>query len=274
MSSTRAPRLLTLTLLALSLLALAAPAAWADEVFVLDNDYVVRGQVVRETEDRLIVRLTGLMERNTVTLRRSEIVRRYEQGGPSSPPVARSGDADKPASGGSDLAAQVPAGGMPRTTRYDEVGAVAITPPTDDPRDGDPPLARENFGERLARVTRLAFPSSFEGRLLVALLLLVALATVVGGGARVLGMKSPSLHSSTSLGLMLGVFLLGDILMHEEVLRADRALWILPLQAAAWLGTARTVLDAPLAKVVPLFSLVLFVATCFVFLTGSLLVAL
>ena len=51
------------------------------------------------------------------------------------------------------------------------------------------------------------------------------------------------------------------------------ALWILPLQAGVWVATARALLDAPLARIIPLFSLVLFAATCFVFLTGALRVA-
>lgn len=265
---------LLLPALALAALLLAAVApAWADdtaptaavELFVLDNGYQVRGRVVRETEDKLVVRLIGLAERNTITLRRSEVRERTVHVDPTVVPVARIRDIDaEPA------AAYEGPTSMPRTTRYDQDGNIRAEGEND---ESDPELEREGFGERLVRVTRMAFPTTLEARLLVGLLALIALGILVGGGARMLGMKAPSLHASTTLGFMLGVFLLGDILLHDEMLRADRAIWVLPLQTGVWLATARALLDAPLSRIVPLFSMVLFAALSLVFLTGSVLVS-
>lgn len=262
-----------IALLLLCLVLLAAPAA-ADEpstssslveVFVLDNGFVVRGRVVREFEDRLVVRLSGLLERNTITLRRSEIRERKTHADLAAAPVVRLTDTE--AMSGIDYSAPV---GQPRTTRYDSEGVErTVSLPEDEPE-----LEREGFGARLVRVTRMSFPPSLEGRLLVGFLLLLALSVIVGGGARMLGMKAPTLHASTTLGFLLGVFLLADILLHADMLRADRALWILPLQAGIWCATARALLDAPLSRIVPLLAMVLFASTCFMFLTGSLLVSL
>lgn len=265
-----------LLVLALLMLALASPAraeettsAHTDEIFVLDNEYVVRGRVVRETEDKLVVRLSGLLERNTVTLRRSEIRKRYLQEDHGAAPIKRVRDVDAPVRATFDGPVAAP-----RTTRFEVDGQTARSDTKRTLPADEPELEREGFGARLVRVTRLAFPASLEGRLLVGFLALLALSVLVGGGARMLGMKALSLHASTTLGFLLGLFLLGDILLHEEMLRADRALWVLPLQTGIWIATARALLDAPLSRIVPLFSMVLFASTCFVFLTGSLLVSL
>jgi hypothetical protein len=254
-------------LLALCLILLASAPAAADEVFTLANDYIVRGRVVRETEDKLVVRLSGLMDDNTITIRRAEIVKRQVQEDPTAERVVRTTDADA----SDHLGWKAPAA-HPRTVRFAADGRTEVT--AEGLSEAEPELEREGFGQRLERVTRMAFPPSLEGRLLVGLLLFLALGAIVAGGARTLGMKSLSLHASSTLGLLLGVFLVGDILLHGELLRADRALWVLPLQAGTWLATARALLDAPLSRTIPLFSMVLFASMCFMFLTGSLLVAL
>ena len=239
----------------------AAPAV---EVFLLDNGYVVRGRVVRETEDKLVVRLSGMLERNTITLRRTEIRERRVHEDPGATRITPASDLDA-----TPVIAYDGPAAMPRTTRYDADGNERAIEDV-----AEPTLEAEGFGARLVRVTKMAFPDSLEGRLLVGFLALLALSIIVGGGARMLGMKAPSLHASTTLGFLLGVFLLADILLHDEMLRADRALWVLPLQIGVWLATARALLDAPLSRIVPLFSMALFVALCLMFLTGSLLVSL
>lgn len=242
----------------------AAPADRAIEVFKLENGFAVRGRVIRETDDKVVVRLSGTFENNTITLRRDEIQDRRVHVDPTVKPIERIGDTDAPA-------AIQPSGtlAMPRTTRYDADGSARLGRLPGD----EPELETEGFGQRLVRVTKMAFPDSLEGRLLVGFLALLALSILVGAGARMLGMKSPSLHASTTLGFLLGAFLLADILLHDEMLRADRALWVVPLQVVVWLGTARALLDAPLSRIVPLFSMVLFTALCLMFLTGSLLVS-
>ena len=136
-----------------------------------------------------------------------------------------------------------------------------------------PFLEKEGFFGRLQRKAVLATPSTIEGRVLLGVLLLIVMTVIVAGGTRLLGMKAASLHASTSLGLLLGVFLVTDILFSETLLRADRALWVVPLQVGIWLFVARSTLDAPLSRTVPLLAVVLFAATSFVFAVGSVLVA-
>ena len=241
-----------------------APAQPVVEVFQLENGYAVRGRAIKETEDKIVVRLSGTFEHNTITLRRDEIKDRRVHADPNLRRIEHIADTDAeaPIQSTGTLA-------MPRTTRYDRDGNEHVAPVPGD----EPELEREGFGERLVRVTKMAFPDSLEGRLLVGFLALLALSILVGAGARMLGMKSPSLHASTTLGFLLGAFLLADILLHDEMLRADRALWVLPLQVGVWLAIARGLLDAPLSRIVPLFSMVLFASLCLMFLTGSLLVS-
>jgi hypothetical protein len=254
-------------------LAVLAAEVRAEEVFVLQNGVVLRGRVARETEERVVIRLAGFAEENTVTVRKREIRRRFTSRGtgsaaPADPlPPLPSGYPLPPSGGESWTATGTPGPGSappapPTPTVFDEPAPTA-----------EPSLQSEGFFERLKRVTGLALPKSFEGLLLVAFLVFVVLTVLVAGGTRALGMKAPSLHASSSLGLLLGIFLAADFLLHGEILRADRALWILPLQAGVWLFVARTALDAPLSKTVPLFAFVLFGSTCFMFFTGSVLVS-
>lgn len=251
-------------LVAAALLLLSAPEARAEDVFVLDNGVVVRGFVVREEGERLVVRLTGFAEANTVTLRTSEIVRRFASVEPHSARGQAPSERDlRPIHDDLAWAPQRPAAAV----------AAAEEAFADAPSGADLPLAAEGFFARLQRVTVLALPRSLEGRLLVGLLFFLVLAVIVAGGTRVIGMKAPTVQASSTLGLLLGAFLAANIGLHDELLRADRALWVLPLQAAIWLAAARAALDAPLARVVPLFAFVLFGSACCVFLTGSVLVS-
>ena len=263
-------RLLPL-LCVLALLVGAAPAAWAEEVFVLDNGNMVRGRIIRQDAEHVVVRLAGFVEENRITLRTSEIVRQYT----SVDPLRRPGpgpmveDQVMPA-------ALAPSSydGVPRTVLLapDLIGREGAEPTPGLPV-GDVDLASEGFFGRLQRVAALAAPGTLEGQVLIGILLLIVMSVLVAGGTRLLGMKAASLHASTSLGLLLGVFLATDVLWSEALLRADRALWVLPLQAVIWLGVARSTLDAPMSRTIPLLALVLFAAVCCAFATGSLLVA-
>ncbi len=266
--------LLSILLLALGL-GLFASAAQAEEVFILRNGAVVRGFVVRETEEKLVVRLAGFTEVNQVTVRKSEIARRYEtkksEPAVHIPPVGDDAmDAVTiPHVPGMSTGPEPTKGPKPRT------GSSTTAPKADGPASvREPTLEDEGFFARLQRVTGMALPRSLEGLLLVGFLFFVVLTVMVAGGARVIGLKVPSLHASSSLGMLLGVFLAADIGLHHELLRADRAIWILPLQAAIWLFVARTALDAPVGRVVPLFAFALFGSACFIFFTGSVLVSL
>ena len=249
---------------------LAATPAWAEEVFVLDNGNVVRGRVVRESEDEIVIRLSGFVNENRITLRPSEVVRRFT----SVDPNRKVGLPETVLDEAPDHAPLGPRNGVPRTIvlATDLRNPHASAPGYDLP-NGEVAMESEGFFARLRRVSLMALPESLEGRMVLGFLLLVVMTVLVAGGTRMLGMKAVSLHASTSLGLLLGVFLVIDILWSEDMLRADRAVWIVPLQAVIWLFVARSTLDAPLSRTVPLFSMVLFASTCFVWATGSLLVS-
>ena len=251
----------------LLLLFLVALPAHAEEVFVLENGMTVKGRVVREDDEQVIVRPSGFVEENRLTLRRSEIVKRYQNVDPDREP-GKTVELD-------EIPAHKPAGpqnGVPQTTLIaNDLKAGKVDP--DELLGTDRAMETEGFFARLARVSKVALPESFEGRLMLGVLLLIVMTVLVAGGTRMLGMKAASLHAYSSLGLVLGVFLVADILWSEALLRADRAVWVVPLQVAIWLFVARSTLDAPLSRTVPLFSIVLFASTCFVWATGSLLVS-
>ena len=257
--------------LALFLLALGtAVPAWAEEVFVLENGSVVRGRIVRHEADSIVVRLSGFATENRITIRNSEIVRQYT----AVDPKRRPGDQpliDDPVVPAAMSTSQ---DGVPRTVLLapDLIGS-RRGPDGEVLPTGEVAIEKEGFFGRLQRKAVLATPSTIEGRVLLGVLLLIVMTVIVAGGTRLLGMKAASLHASTSLGLLLGVFLVTDILFSETLLRADRALWVVPLQVGIWLFVARSTLDAPLSRTVPLLAVVLFAATSFVFAVGSVLVA-
>ncbi len=261
------PRSLLLCLCFLLYLGLA-PAAAAEEVFVLKQGSVVRGVAIRETEDRIVVRLSGFIDENRITLRRAEIARRFLLEDHVNTPRRAPSDVEAPA----QAVPLTGVAGVPRTIRLGPDGSPRQVLPSD-ASGSPPPLDAEGFLERFERRARLALPEALEGRLVVGLLLLIVFATLVAWGVRLLGMKSASVQASTTLGLMLGVFLVVDTLFQTELLRADRAIWILPLQALLWLGVACGSLEAPLSRSIPLLAFVLFGSSCFMFATGTLLVS-
>lgn len=260
-----------LALTVVTLLVALAPGAMAEEVFVLQGGSVVRGTAVRETEDSIVVRLNSYYDQNTITLRRDEITKRYllKDDGTEKPDQPTDVDAPK------DAPPLEGRPGVPHTTVLATEEALTGIGPTgtSGTGHGEPSLDSEGFFERLQRVVVTGMPKALEGRMAVGLLLLVVLAAFVAGGTRFLGMKAASLQASTTLGFLLGVFLVADTIWHTELLRADRAIWIIPLQAAIWLGVARGSLEAPISRTVPLLALMLFAATAFAFAVGSVLVS-
>ena len=263
-------RLLPLLCLLAGFLLPAVPA-WAEEVFILENGNVMRGRVVSENEEQIILRLSGFAEENRITIRPSEVVRRFLNVDPKRQAKLRAAAQEEEIT----LAFQpeAPRDGVPKTTLIaPDLMALRDRDAAGLPQ-GDVPMASEDFFSRLQRVSIASTPASLEGRLLLGLLLFVVMTVLVAGGARLLGMRATSLHASSSLGLLLGVFLVSDFLFSDALLRADRTLWVVPLQVVIWLGVARSTLDAPIIRTVPLFALVLFASMCFAFATGSLLVS-
>ncbi len=254
-------------LLSLALLVLTAAAARAEEVVVLDNGVVLRGRVVREQEDRMTIQLSGFTTDSRVSVEKRRIVQRYVS-------IDR---ARTPAPGPSEAIGAAPALAPVRAPapRVESLMPVYVAPEWEEvalPVE-EPPPAEEPFFERLRRVTPLSLPSSAMGLAIMGLLMFVCLAALVTMGARWLDMGLPSLQATWTLALLYGTFAVGDLALHRELLRADRALWVLLLQAVLWVGLAKALLETPTPRTVMLFAFVVFGSLVFVFVTGALLVS-
>lgn len=252
------PALLVLPLGAL----LWVGTASADEVVVLDNGTVLRGLAVRELGEAVVLRLTDVGGQGArVTIPHSRIVRRFvsvERGPPRQPAehlplVWERGD------GATSLASEAPlwAGNQPT--------------PADLPLE-EPSAKAEGFFHRLARVAVLSIPRDLPGRVGLGGLFFIALLALVGMGGRLAEIETMGYAKASVLALLLGAMLYADILFHGELLRADRAGWVLPLQGVVWLGGALVVLREGLGRAVLLFAFVLFSLAVVIFTAGAILV--
>ncbi len=239
-----------------------APAAEADEIFVLDNGVVLRGYAMSETDDSIVVRLTGMHADNRITVRRSEIVRRYT----TSHYVARSKAPVRPA----------PASGAePLPVDADATEAYFPLPQPTRPRlPAELPSADEEvFFIRFARVAHDATPDSLKGQLILAALVLGVLMLLVGVGVRLVDLEPPSWANLVLLSLLLGGIVIGDLMYPHIILRSDRAVWVLPLQILGWCGASRLVLGGPISRSVLLMGFSLFSLMSFLFVTGAVLIS-
>jgi hypothetical protein len=248
-----------LLLLAAALLGTAAATAWADELVVLDNGSVLKGAVVRETKDDLVLRLSGFDHEAQVTIAKSRITRRHDLGDTGSRTTLLPVNPGEEATPAPTVAVLPPS--HERTH--------AIEPPRRFEVEIEPSLESEGFFERLARVAARAIPQDPVGQTTLAALFVIALMAVVGMGGRMAEIETLTLPRSILLSLLLGAMLVADVLARGEMLRADRALWILPGQAALWLGVAALVLRENLGRIVLLFAFVLFS----ILTSGAILVA-
>jgi hypothetical protein len=248
----RLPPLLPLLLLAASWLA-ASPAR-AEEVVVLDNGAVLMGSVVREDANELTLRLAGTTKLALVTLDKAQVTQRIR----TSPQRPRPTVADAPVE---PAPLYAPTASPP----------VEIPEPAEVPAE-EPSIAAEGFFERLARVTVMSLPTDVAGRVSLAVLLLLALLALVGLGARLAEIETLTFLRGLLLAGILGAMLVADILLRHEVLRADRARWILPAEAAGWLGAAVLVLREGVGRTILLFAFVLFSVSVVVFTAGAILV--
>ena len=252
------PFLLLPVLVVLLLASLAQPAA-AEEVFVLDNGEVLRGWVVREDGDVLHVRLSGFMGEARVQIPSKRIVRRFLS-------VERT--SDRPETPEPDDWA--------RTAKH--VASVPDVVPHDNqsvhqiPAE-EPSLKDEGFFRRVARVIVLSIPQDLAGRAILGLLLFGALLSLVALGARVAEIDTMGAPQTVALALLLFGFLAIDVWMYKEVLRADRAIWIVPLQGLLWLASAWGLARCGGARAVLLFAFVLFSLAVVLFVAGAILVS-
>jgi hypothetical protein len=248
-------RRLLLPLAAALLAILAARPASAEEVVILDTGAVLRGMVVRETEDQIVLRLSGFAHEASVTVQRARIVRRFvavERAGATSPATSLAPEVDPI---------------FDTTPSYEIKSLPTFADPV------EPPPSRESFFQRLARVVVMAIPTDPAGRASLTVLFLVALLTVVGMGGRIADIETMGIGRATILAAVLGAILVADVLYYPELLRADRAPWVLLGQGALWLGAAAATLRVGFGRTVLLFAFVLFSLTLVVFTAGAILMS-
>ena len=252
------PFLLLPALVLLLLASLAWPAA-AEEVFVLDNGEVLRGWVVREDEEAIHVRLSGFVGEARIQIPAKRVVRRF---------LSVEKSSERPETPEPDDWA--------RTAKH--VAPVPEVIPHDKklldqiPAE-EPSLRDEGFFRRMARVIVLSIPQDLAGRLILGLLLFGALLSLVALGARVAEIDTMGAPQAVVLALLLFGFLAVDVWMYQEVLRADRAIWIVPLQGLLWLSAAWGLARCGGARAVLLFAFVLFSLAVVLFVAGAILVS-
>jgi len=241
--------------------AVCATAAEADEIFVLKNGVVLRGYAMRETDDSVVVRLTGMAEDNRITVRRDEIVRRYT----TSRLVAKTTDPKDLRTDPVPKSAPLPAGSNPNAPYLS-------LPPATTPLPNEEPES-EVFFIRFAKVAQNAVPDNLKGQVIMAALLMGVLMLLVGVGARLVDLDPPSWMNLALLSLLLGGIAIGDLMYPHIFLRTDRAIWVLPAQLIGWCGASRMVMGGPISRSVLLMGFSLFALTSFLFVTGAVLVS-
>jgi hypothetical protein len=247
----------------LLLLATAAPAWAAEEVFVLDNGMVLRGVEVRRTAEEVVIRLTDLGTDARVTVAASRIVRRYgfEEGGRPPPPMEallHATDSTPPV-----VAAATRPAGQPSCP----IAPCEVMPlPLEDPSPRN-----ESYFDRLGRLTLLALPADplsqaalvFLGYLVLVLLVLI--------GGHLLEIPRLGLKKSMLLAAGFGAVLAALALGHASLLRADRALWVLPSLLLGTLGLGWALLRGPPRRAVLLVAFLGFSVSVVVFASGAVL---
>lgn len=248
-------------LTAIGALAWSAPLASADEIFELENGVVLKGYVMREEGDEITIRLTGFARPSTVTVDKSRVRRRYAANLPTSstsklaPPVFIPKPAD-----GSGIQASV------RPPELDEEALPEIP-------ENEPDIEDESFVGRFLRLAKVGLPETSHGKATIALLLAIVLIVLIQGGARLADLDDVSFLSTALLAVLLGGFLAADLLQHEALLRADRALWVLPAQALVWVVGARVLMGGSFGRSVLVFAFTLVSLATVVFATGAVFVA-
>ncbi|MHC5010750.1 MAG: hypothetical protein ACYTG6_07330 [Planctomycetota bacterium] len=242
-------------------LALAAEAR-AEEVLVLEDGSVLRGTILKETPEVLVIRMSGLTEEVRLSVEKSRIVRRFTSTAPTmslKPPLPEHPDWSANAT---------PVDPTPVSTPTPGPSAPA---PTDLPLE-EPTVGSENFFQRLARVVVLSLPSDRTSQSALAMLLFVALLALVVMGGRLAEIDLMGWGRATLMAALLGAMLAVDIFFHEQTLRADRAVWMLPIQAVLWMLSALVLLRCGLARSVMLLAFVLFSLGVVAFSAGAILV--
>jgi hypothetical protein len=245
------PRTLCLLLVLLGSL---VSTASADEVVVLDNGAVLMGSVVREDAKELTLRLSGTRKLALITLDKEQVTRRIP--------------ADMPKPTRSTVPDVSDVHGRPAP-------APVVPPSLDDATEvpaEEPSIQAEGFFERLARVAIMAMPSNQAGLGSMGVLFFLALLAIVAMGARLAEIESLTFVRALLLAGLLGGFVAADVAFPHDLLRADRARWVLPVEGLGWIAAAATILRESLGRTILLFAFVLFSASVVLFTAGAILV--
>jgi hypothetical protein len=257
------PLLALVLAVVLALVALwAAGTARAEEAIVLDNGAVLRGMAIREDANAVLFRLAGVGTDTRIEIRRDRILKRFSTD----------------ASGLYDPG-QYPGGALGSgettvlsATKPPAAPVAPLIQPTLLPEE-EPSADEEGFLKRLIRLAVVAFPREPASRTFLAGLAFVVLLCLVGIGGRMAEIESMDLARSTILTAAIAALLAMDVLWYDMFLRADRAVWVVPAELAAWVAGTSLVMKCGVGRAVLLLAFVLFSGTLVAFAAGAVLVA-
>jgi hypothetical protein len=263
---TLAVRLPLRLLLVLGAVCLAVGVASA-EILILDNGTVLKGQVVKEGGSEVVLQLDGFRGEARVTVERRRIVQRLRLESDNPRGTASRSLVPEPVETASTGAREVD-----EPVEETAEAAPRWQGPSEEPAS-EPPMHREGFFQRLARVAIVGMPQDPVGRATLVVLVLIGLLALIGLGARIAEVETLSFVRAVILSILLGAILGADAVWSQELLRADRAIWVLPLQGIAWSAAAMGILRENAGRVILLFAFVLFSLTVAVFTAGAILVS-
>jgi hypothetical protein len=241
------------SILTIALLAAATGRARAEEMLVLDNGTILQGTVLRDADGVLQFRLSGVGTESRVEVRRDRIVKRFSTLDPSKRVSY------------SDLA--------PRELETPTAATPAAPPPAPAPLPAEEPdSTEESLFDRFLRLAALAFPADGPSRVFLGVLAFVVVLCLVGLGGRVSDLSGLTLGRSTALAAAFCTGAAANLFFPDVLLRADRGVWVIPLQVLAWVGLAAVLLRCGVGRAVSLLAFVVFTAGIVTFASGALLV--
>jgi hypothetical protein len=245
--------------LAVAALVLGAGSAAAEEALVLDNGAILRGTVVREDGDALLLRLSGVGSDAKVSVERRRIVQRFV-----------TVDVNAPAGPTRDVAAPPRALEEPVRVAAAPVLAAAILPalPEEEPR-----AAEETFLQRSTRRAAMALPSEPGPRAFLAAAGLLVVLCLVGLATKMADVEGASLGKTTLLAFLFCGMVTMTWSWSDMFVRADRATVLIPIQLLTWVGLAAAILRCGLGRAFHLLAFVLVSSALVVFSAAVVLVS-
>jgi len=242
-----------------AVLALAGRAR-AEEALVLDNGAILRGSVVREDADALVLRLSGIGSDAKITIERRRIVQRFMTVEPNATPVvpAAAVPSSREAAAPVRLVAQAP---LLATVSLPDL-------PAEEPTAGE-----ETFLQRSTRRAAMALPSEPGPRVFLAVAALLVVLCLVGLAAKMADVEGASLGKTTILALLFTAMVAITWSWSDMFARADRATVLIPIQLLAWVGFAAAILRCGLGRAFHLLAFVLVSAALVIFSAGVVLVS-